>query len=228
MRKIPFRRAFRKIAAGDAYRKTRLHDEKGNFVGLRQLTKLPRNTRYVAARKLTGRLPHLPWFTFNALERIERIVSPTWSMVEFGSGMSTAWFAERVGRLHSIEHDPEWFETVRSRLEELGLASIRYELRPLDRYDDLSDYADGSLDFAVVDGVLRAQCVTTVLPKVCPGGYVYLDNSDKDMTTSDGDLRLAEARLLAAVEERGGSVEYFTGLTVGLLNSHQGLLARLG
>jgi hypothetical protein len=47
------------------------------------------------------------------------------------------------------------------------------------------------------------------------------------MTVPNGDLRNAEAVLLAAAKERDGTVQYFTGLTVGALSSHQGMLVQL-
>ena len=127
-------------------------------------------------------------------------------------------------RIHDLYRD-----LVSKRLEQEGLnrKKVRYELRTLDGYADLSDYENGSLDFAVVDGVIRATCVESVLPKLKPGGYLYLDNSDKDMTIPGGDLRIAEDRVREAARVRGGNLEYFTGLTIGTINTHQGLLAKL-
>lgn len=215
----------RALVAGDEYHRTRLHDEKGNLPPLSALRRLPLNVGLVARRVATGRLPELPWFPWCVVERLDALVRADWAMVEFGSGMSTAWFARRVRALHSIEHDPGWYEQVRPRVE--GLPGVRYELRPLDRYPDLSDHADGSLELAVVDGVRRADCVAAVVPKLRAGGLLYLDNSDKDMTIPGGDLRLAEERVLAAVAGRGGEAEWLTGLTVCKLGVHQGLLARL-
>jgi hypothetical protein len=213
----------RKLLAADEFHRSRLHDEKGNRLPASELRHVPRNAYYVARRKLTGKLPELPWVTYNAIRRLDALLDPSWRMIEFGSGMSTAWYARRVKSLHSIEDDPEWF----ARLSGTLPPEVRYELRGPPAYWDLSDYEDASVDCAVVDGVARAECVEAVLPKIRPGGWLYLDNSDKDMTRPDGDLRRAEAALRQAVDERQGSLEQATGLTVGLLLAHQWQLARL-
>lgn len=214
----------RRVVAGDVYRKSRLHDEKGNLLPLPELRHLPRNLYWTMRRRATGKLPDRPWLTFDAVVRLDGLIRSDWRMVEFGSGMSTLWFAERVASLHSIEHDPAWYATVAARLP----AGVRYDLRGPSSYCDLADHPDGSLDLVVVDGIQRAECVRAAIPKLRPGGWLYLDNTDKDMTIPNGDLRRAEAALFAAVGDHGGGVEQRTGLTIGLVSSHQWTLAAIG
>jgi predicted O-methyltransferase YrrM len=224
---MPAVSVIRKAIAGTPLRRTRLHDEKGNITEWGDLAYLPVNLAYVANRIAFGRYPDLPWFTFGMIRRIERILDPGWSAIEFGCGSSTAWIARRVGTLHSIEHDPVWYQKTEDQLATLGIDNVRLELRELDRFTDLSDHEDGSLDFAIVDGQMRDRCMKAVLPKIKRGGYVYLDNSDKDMTIPNGPVRIAEQRLREEVARRGGQIEQHTGLTVGLLSAHEGTLARL-
>jgi hypothetical protein len=212
---------FRKIVAGDPYRKTRLHDEKGNRVSAVELARLPRHARMFVARRVLKRHPRLPWWTLAVVERVDELLQPGWAAVEFGSGMSTQWLAERVATLLSVEHDPTWFAHVGKTLP----ANVRYELRPSQTYADLSDLTDGSIDFVVVDGLVRSACVESAIPKLRRGGYLYLDNSDKDAT--GGDMRRAEQFVTDAAADRDGRLSYFTGFTIGMLNTHQGLLAQL-
>ncbi len=144
-------------------------------------------------------------------------------MIEFGSGMATKWYAARVAHIHSIEDSAEWYERIAPTLP----ANVRYELRRGEEYWDLSDYADASLDFGVVDGRRRDRCMDALIPKIRRGGYVYLDNSDKDMQIEGEGLRHAETALRGAVRERSGTLEQASGLTVGQLVTHQWTLARL-
>ena len=214
----------RKIVCADGFRKTRFHDEKGNLLPPDQLRHLPRNLVYTTRRLATGRLPELPWITFDAIERLSEVLMPGWRMVEFGSGMSTAWYAGRVAQVHTIEDDPFWYRRVAASAP----ADVRCELRQGSSYWDLSEYEDGCLDVVVVDGSHRAECVRSALPKLGPGGWLFLDNSDKDMSTGGrGDLRRAEAALFDGVRDRGGHTEQATGLTVGRLIAQQWLLAQL-
>ena len=73
---------------------------------------------------------------------------------------------------------------------------------------------------------MRGRCVTAIIPKIKPGGWVYLDNSDKDAPEAEYgvNLRSAEAALRRMVKE--DDIETFTGFTIGSLNTHQGMLFR--
>ena len=213
----------RKLVAGDEYRRSRLHDEKGNRVPARELAVLPLSVIVAVRYRLTGRLPRRPWIAGSGLRRLSQLLTSESRGIEFGSGCSTAWLADRVAHLQSIEHDREWYERVRPQLP----SHVRYDLRDENSYWDVSEHPDGSLDFAFVDGIHRAECVAAVVPKIRRGGWVFLDNTDKDMTTGpDGDLRRAERALSAAVAQRGGTLEQGTGFPLGNLAPTQWQLAR--
>ena len=217
----------RRVLRGDEYHRTRLHDERGNFAGMREVARVPRHALQALGVKLLGRYPRQPWWNRRAIARIEPLLRPDWRVVEFGSGMSTPWLAERVGFLHSIEHYDQWFARVSEMLGERR--NVRYELRCLrwTAYSDLSDHEDGSLDFAVVDGSQRPACVSAVLPKLASPGYIYLDNSDMEWDLRwNGQVSLAVSLLLQAVRERGGTYEYLRGLQSATLRTTEGVLAR--
>ena len=214
----------RRLVAGDPYRRSRLHDEKGNRIPARELRHLPRSLWWAVRRRVNAKLPEVPWITFDAIARLDELLQPDWRMIEFGSGMSTRWYAERVAALHSIEDNRDWHDRVAPSLP----ANVRYEYREAPAYWDVSDYQDLSLDVAVIDGSHRAECMAAVLPKIKRQGWVYLDNSDKDMTIPNGSVRRAERALREAVATRGGHLEQATGLTVGMLVPNQWTLAQLG
>lgn len=58
----------------------------------------------------------LPWFTYAAIEFLERVVRYTDRVFEFGAGWSTHWWAQRVRDVTSVEHDSEWVATLRADL----------------------------------------------------------------------------------------------------------------
>lgn len=216
----------RRIISGDK-RISRFHDEKGNFVDLAGLPNAVPALLSAAAKRLFGRRPEVPMISYRARRVIGRLLTPGTRMVEFGSGNSTPWFAERVGFLLSVEDLPEWHAAVRRKLDARGFVHVRYELRGGAGYADLSDIDDGSLDFVMIDGTDRAGCVVSAMTKLKPGGWIYLDNSDKDTDTVDGDLRRAERALLDAVAARGGEITRFSDFSPGNFFVEQGMLARL-
>lgn len=217
---------FRKIIAGDPYRKSRLHDEKGNLVEWREWKYLPLVIHRFIARVVFGKLYPEPWWTFCVKRRVGAILTADMNVVEFGSGQSTLWIAQRVGRLRAIEDNPEWHTRVRQNIDRAGLSNVTLDLRSLEDYANVDDIPDQTVDFCVVDGTVRGKCVTAIIPKMKPGGWVYLDNSDKDAPAEeDGEnIRTAEAALRRHVKEDG--IESFTGFTIGSLNTHQGILFR--
>lgn len=212
-----------RIWRADGFRKSRLHDEKGNRLPLAQFRHLPTDVWLVLRRVIAHRRPNAPWITFDAMTRLDRLLEKDWTMVEFGSGTSTLWFSERVRSILSVEHDPEWYELVKRTLP----PNAAYELRNENDYASLENVDDKSLDLVVVDGIRRAECVQNAVPKIRPGGWLFLDNSDKDMTVANGDLRVAELMLREAVASRGGQLEQATGLVIGTLITNQWMLAKL-
>lgn len=62
--------------------------------------------------------PGLPWLTRDAIELLEQLIKPTDVLLEFGSGRSTIWFAQRCRRVISIEHHPHWHKNVSEQLQQ--------------------------------------------------------------------------------------------------------------
>lgn len=214
------------IAGPGPLRRSRFHDEKGNFVDLAGLPNAVPAFASAAAKRLFGYRPRVPMISYRARYAIAGLLTPGSRMVEFGSGNSTRWFASRAAFVLSVEDDPAWFDHVTSVLADEAIANVRYELRTEATYASLDDVTDGSLDFALVDGTDREGCVKNAVPKLKPGGWLYLDNSDKDMTRPDGDLRRAERALRDAVEMRGGTIRCFSDFSPTNFFVEQGMLVR--
>lgn len=214
------------MLSGNELRRTRFHDEKGNLVGWDAALYAPL-ALLTAAGKIVGLRPILPMISFRAARVIDGLLTAESRVLEFGSGYSTLWFAQRCAELVSVEDDPYWRTQVQRLLAEAGARHVRHEFRGPEHYSRLDEYPDAYFDLALVDGKDRAGCVRTALTKVKPGGWLYLDNSDKDMTFPSGDLRRAEALLVAEIERRGGTLRYFTDFSPTNFFAEQGVLARL-
>ena len=138
--------------------------------------------------------PDKPWLTPNAVAFLEAHLKPAMSAFEFGSGRSTAWYATKVGRLISVEHNAEWYARVSRDLADQGIHNVDYRLVPLDhneskpeqpRYDPLPRYVaaiaelpDDSLDLVIVDGHYRTTCIAEAQSKLRPGGLLLVDDAN--------------------------------------------------
>jgi len=110
--------------------------------------------------------------------------------LEWGSGYSTRWYAERLGKLLSIEFSPYWHTKVSEMIRHLENVECRFipVEHPLDQptrlnYNPLPQYVavvtefdDQSLDFIVVDGHYRQSCVKHAMAKLKKGGLLLLDD----------------------------------------------------
>ena len=97
------------------------------------------------------------------------------SVLEFGAGQSTLWWAERAARVFSVEQDARWFEAVLKAIKSkanvevpLTQESIEFAATPIGR----------TFDVIVIDGGDRFLCAQAALKMLQAGGVIVLDNSE--------------------------------------------------
>lgn len=158
---------------------------------LQRPDKIQYRVRYWIWEKLH---PDQPWLCPGTVEFCKNHLSTSMSMLEFGSGRSSAWFSKRVSKLTSIEHDTDWYKLVKSNLEKENIANVNLRLIPLDHplsepekefYDPcpryvavLDEFEDESLDFIIIDGHYRTTCARKCLNKIKSGGYLLIDDTN--------------------------------------------------
>jgi predicted O-methyltransferase YrrM len=148
----------------------------------------------LAQMRYQAKNPQAPWLTAAAITALQDMLRPDDVGYEFGSGRSTAWLARRVSYLHSMEHAPEWYEHVLHELDQAKLIEkVDYQLAQDSRNlgdDDFCDEShpyvkniaempDNSLDFVLVDGIMRLACIRFSIKKLKPGGFLILDNANR-------------------------------------------------
>ena len=123
-------------------------------------------------RLTIGYRPVLPWLSYRAIEQLDKLLQPDWEMLEWGSGMSTLWFAQRVGHLTSIEDYQPWYEKVELTLTSIN--NVDYQFKTDDSYFNLEQYPDETFDFILIDGSQRGNCAKSAVTKIKSGAYIYL------------------------------------------------------
>lgn len=158
--------------------------------------------RYIVDRTAAAlhrlRFADSPWITARATEFLGSWLRDSDKGLEWGAGRSTLWLGARVGQMMSVEHDETWFRRLRGRVAELELpVDLRWS--PAERPDATTMYADqrvingeiagnyarqveevpdGTLDFALVDGMWRDLCFQVGIRKIRSGGLLVLDNAN--------------------------------------------------
>jgi predicted O-methyltransferase YrrM len=143
--------------------------------------------RYPAAwwRARRGRTPERPWIVPASIGWLRRRIRSDWSVLELGSGRSTVWFARRAGRVISFEDNEYWYPRTRERLDQAGISNVDLRLRDVEEFPrEVGELPDEYFDLVVVDfleapTVTRVDCVKPAMKKVRPGGYLFLDDSDR-------------------------------------------------
>jgi tRNA A58 N-methylase Trm61 len=153
------------------------------------------------------RNPRTPWTSQAAIAIFKELLTADMTVLEYGSGNSTIFFATRVRHLTSVEHDSRWYSTVARELAQLGCKNVDYKLippgidtpllyslhqeygLPENEFSVRRDYTkyfsfarsfpDHHFDMIMVDGRARIECAFNAIPKLKPGGIFVLDNSDR-------------------------------------------------
>lgn len=141
--------------------------------------------------------PGNPWLTPGAVNFLSSHLKPGFSGLEYGSGRSTTWFASQVGHLTSMEHNPEWFNRVSTEIARRGITNISYvhqpkpdnslsldEVRTSAYVTDVADVQKDSLDFVLIDGVVRPACALHSIPLLRKGGLLIIDDANHYLPSS--------------------------------------------
>lgn len=120
----------------------------------------------------------LPWLAEDANNFLKSNINKNMCVLEFGSGRSTKFFAQRVKEVFSREHDNSWYSQVSNELK--SLENVQYDyFENLDDYADVSILKDSYFDIVLVDGRNRGNCLLNSIPKLKQGGVLILDNSER-------------------------------------------------
>ncbi len=149
--------------------------------------------RCLAHNVVNGRTPldlEIPWFSYAAIDFLEKYLKPDMKVAEYGSGGSTIFFARRVRSVFSIEDNRQWYEMVTRRLAEKKLTNATLKLCPFDFKNavgfEQSAYLNAlpqePFDVVVVDGSeewtqVRPACFAKAEAQVKRGGMIIVDDS---------------------------------------------------
>lgn len=138
--------------------------------------------------------PDKPWLSPKAIDYCEEILQPSMTIFEWGSGRSTLWFSKRVSKVISVEHHKGWYEKIQKIASQQLNQNVELKFVDLDhpesepshaRYVVLPRYVKEidntdvkNFDLVVIDGAYRMACVIKAIPKVKPGGFMMIDNSN--------------------------------------------------
>src|SRR5437660_7893940 len=103
--------------------------------------------RCVNHNLLNGKTPldlEVPWFSYAAIDFLEKFLRPNMTICEYGSGGSTLFFSQRAKSVYSIEDNQKWYDLVSQRLKEKAVNNVTLKLCTFDFKNpvrfEISDY----------------------------------------------------------------------------------------
>jgi hypothetical protein len=147
----------------------------------------------------------LPWVTYSFIDFIKSRLNKSISIFEYGSGSSTLFYARRVGKVVSVEHDQKWFNKIVGTKPD-NATMIYTELFTDGEYSKKASLLNEKFDMIIVDGRDRVNCCKYSLAALSDKGVLVLDDSERPA--------YADARRL--LKEAGFRELSFTGISPGL------------
>jgi hypothetical protein len=119
----------------------------------------------------------IPWYTYPAIEFLERTAGADQRVFEWGSGNSTLWWAERARQVVSVEHDRRWYEQIRSTMPQH--VTLQHCVAAEDYVVQIAKYPRGTFSTVVIDGEARNECARLAAEYADARGIIVFDNSDR-------------------------------------------------
>ena len=156
-----------------------------------------------------------PWMAFGAIDFLRKRITKNMTVFEYGSGGSTLFCSDLAAKVISIEHHEGWYRQMKKVFEEKGITNVDYQFIPAntgiinnsssfkdpnaylsgdeayagysfkDYVLSIEAFGPGSLDVVIVDGRARPSCVQHAISKIRKGGFLVVDNTERDYYLSD-------------------------------------------
>jgi hypothetical protein len=118
---------------------------------------------------------HIPMMSYSLIEYVMGLDLSDCTLLELGGGYSTDFWSRRVQSVLTLETDEQWAGSLRK----LNLANTEIHAVAIDALADTVSKLDRSFDGIVIDpNTNRYRCAKAALPRLKPGGFIILDNSE--------------------------------------------------
>ena len=124
----------------------------------------------------------LPWYTYPCIDFLKYRSYEDKTVLEFGAGQSTLWWARRARHVVAFEEDEAWYQQLKTRVP----VNVELQLVPIDSPSAcveainriLSLQPDPRFDVVVIDGLWRYQLIDIAVRVVKETGVIVCDNAE--------------------------------------------------
>lgn len=120
----------------------------------------------------------IPWVTYSFIDFIKNRLHKELTIFEYGSGNSTLFYAKRVKRVVSVEHDEAWFQKIVAE-KAPNAEMIFTKLEVNGEYSQKAKLLSEKFDVIIVDGRDRVNCCKHSIGALSNRGVLILDDSER-------------------------------------------------
>jgi hypothetical protein len=121
----------------------------------------------------------IPWVTYSFIDFIKERLNKQLTVFEYGSGSSTLFYAKRVLRVVSVEHDEDWYQKIVND-KPANAEMIFTKLERGGEYAKKAALLNEKFDVIIVDGRDRINCCKNSINALSEKGVLVLDDSERD------------------------------------------------
>lgn len=125
--------------------------------------------------RLEDPLKPVPWLSQPVTRFLASLLTQEMSVLEFGSGGSTLWFAARARHVTTVEGKADWYAKIKP-LVPANVTLVLWE------QETCPDSVVGAFDLLLIDGEplpARVPWVMRATELLRPGGWAVLDNANR-------------------------------------------------
>lgn len=135
------------------------------------------------ASKAIGRRGNaLPWYTYSMIDFMSQRDFTGMTVLEFGGGQSTLWWAARATSVLTIDENEEWFDSLKLLAPEnvsLHHVPVDRETRSISEIRRIVEASDQKpFDVIIIDGHLRPELFEMAFDYLAKDGAIIFDNSE--------------------------------------------------
>ena len=123
---------------------------------------------------------HVPWLTYPCIAFVTPLLNKQLSVLEFGGGSSTFYWAKHTHEVITIEHDETWAKSLSNMLPS-NSTLIYQKLQPFDEFE--AAIPAERYHIVLVDGRERVKCLPIALRRLTLDGIIILDDSNRSKYT---------------------------------------------
>ena len=126
----------------------------------------------------------IPWYTYPMIDFLKNRNFQNKTVLEWGGGNSSQWWAKRALHVVTLEHDQEWFKIIADQNQFTNLSIHPFDTRNYENsiqevHTKISAININKFDIIIIDGMDRPKLVQPSIQLLKEDGIIIIDDSER-------------------------------------------------